>query len=433
MKQPHIDIAELVRRGQAMAQGVGLGGPPGDGALTEVTGVGSNPGQLRMLEFVPDRLPAGAPLVVALHGCTQTAGGYDRGSGWSTLAARLGFALLLPEQRPGNNANRCFNWFEPGDTRREHGEALSIRQMVAYAVAHHRLDPRRVFLTGLSAGGAMASVMLATYPEVFAAGAIIAGLPYGAAHSMPEAFEAMATARPRSGHVWGEAVRRASPHHGPWPRVSVWQGEADGTVRPDNAEEILKQWRDLHGLAGAPQPGKSLGPAHHHRVWRGRDGTPLLEHHAIAGMGHGVPIAPRGGPDALGEAMPYMLDVGIPSTALIAGFFGLGGAAARAGQATGPVISVGRDGGARVAPAAASPAEAAAAPAPQPAAAEAAPRQEAPRAATTAGATEAPPRPEPRRDAPPPPHPEAPPRAGRRFDPGHIIRKALRAAGLLDR
>src|SRR5689334_23050100 len=185
-----------------------------------------------MLEFVPEDLPAGAPLVVALHGCTQTAGGYDRGTGWSTLAAREGFALLLPEQRQGNNANRCFNWFEPGDTRRDQGEAASIRQMVAHMVERHRLDPQRVFVTGLSAGGAMASVMLATYPEVFAAGAILAGLPYGAAHSMPEAFEAMTTGRPRPARDWAEAVRRASPHRGPWPRVSVWQGEADTTVRP---------------------------------------------------------------------------------------------------------------------------------------------------------------------------------------------------------
>jgi poly(3-hydroxybutyrate) depolymerase len=125
--------------------------------------------------------------------------------------------------------------------------------MVAHMLATHRLDPARVFVTGLSAGGAMAAVMLATHPEVFAAGAIIAGLPYGAAASMQEAFEAMASGRPRTAIAWAAQVRAAAPHHsGPWPRVSIWQGEADTTVRPVNAGELLKQWTALHGLSGAP-------------------------------------------------------------------------------------------------------------------------------------------------------------------------------------
>src|ERR1035437_8613998 len=111
--------------------------------LTEVTGFGSNPGALRMFEYVPaDPQPA---LVVVLHGRTQTAASYDFGAGWSTLAYRHGFVLLLPEQQPENNAKNCFNWFLAGDIERGRGEAMSIR----------------VFVTGLSAGGAMTSVMLA--------------------------------------------------------------------------------------------------------------------------------------------------------------------------------------------------------------------------------------------------------------------------------
>lgn len=441
MNPSRIDIADLVRRSQAMAQGAGFtagslgGASPGDGALTEVSGFGGNPGQLRMLEFIPDGLPAGAPLVVALHGCTQTAGGYDHGTGWSTLASRLGFALLLPEQRAGNNANRCFNWFEPGDTARDRGEAASIRQMVAHMIARHRLDPKRVFVTGLSAGGAMTSVMLATYPEVFAAGAILAGLPHGAAHSMPEAFEAMATGRPRPAAERAAAVRGASPHRGPWPRVAVWQGDADSTVRPANATEILKQWRALHGLEGAPEGGVPLSRAHRVERWRGPDGTPTIEHHMIAGMGHGVPIAPRAeaadGKAALGAAAPFILDVGVASTGAISEFFGLGEAAPRRAAApqTDPtpepepepvsppqerpaqpgwldrIIAVGRDGIAQVVPA-------------------------APKAAPVAWLKKLLPGEPPRRAEAE--RPEPPP-AGGRIDPGHVIRRALRAAGLLDR
>jgi poly(hydroxyalkanoate) depolymerase family esterase len=137
--------------------------------LTEVTGFGSNPGALRMFEYVPtDPEPA---LVVVLHGCTQTAASYDFGAGWPTLADRHGFVLLLPEQQPANNAKNCFNWFLAGDIERGRGEAMSIRQMGEKMIVDHGIDRRRVFVTGLSAGGAMTSVMLATYPDVFAAGA----------------------------------------------------------------------------------------------------------------------------------------------------------------------------------------------------------------------------------------------------------------------
>src|ERR1700704_2497084 len=149
--------------------------------LVETGHFGTNPGALRMFAFVPEHLQRAPALVVVLHGCGQTAAGYDLGAGWSTLAKRYGFALLMPEQQPANNANGCFNWFNPEDTARDRGEAGSIRQMIARMAGDHKINRRRIFVTGLSAGGAMTTVMLATYPEVFAGGAVIAGLPYGVA------------------------------------------------------------------------------------------------------------------------------------------------------------------------------------------------------------------------------------------------------------
>ncbi len=169
-----------------------------DSRLVEVRDFGSNPGQLRMLTYVPDHLPASAPLVVILHGCTQTAVSFDKGTGWSTLADRYGFALLLPEQHWSNNPLRCFNWFRPEDTRRDGGEALSIKQMIDRMVRDHGLDRAQVYVTGLSSGGAMTSVMLATYPDVFAGGAVVAGVPYRTADSMQEAFETIFQGRSRS-------------------------------------------------------------------------------------------------------------------------------------------------------------------------------------------------------------------------------------------
>ena len=134
-----------------------------------------------MFSYAPADIPPKAPLVIALHGCTQTSDEYDHGTGWSSLADSLGFAVVYPQQQPANNPKNCFSWFLPGDIVRGHGEALSIREMVEHAIATFAADRRKVFVTGLSAGGGMASVMLATYPEVFAGGAIIAGLPYGCA------------------------------------------------------------------------------------------------------------------------------------------------------------------------------------------------------------------------------------------------------------
>ena len=210
-------------------------------------------------------------LVVALHGCTQTADSYDQGTGWSDLADRLGFILVFPEQQPANNPKNCFSWFLPGDTARDSGEALSIRQMIAKAVEKFGVDRSRIFVTGLSAGGAMASVMLATYPEIFAGGAIIAGLPYGAASSVQEAFEAMFNERAPSSRALGDHVRAASSHRGPWPKISVWHGTADTVVRPSNADHIIRQWLDVQKLPERPSGEEQIG-RHTRRVWKDANG-----------------------------------------------------------------------------------------------------------------------------------------------------------------
>ncbi|MEU3954884.1 PHB depolymerase family esterase, partial [Streptomyces achromogenes] len=146
--------------------------------LTRVSDFGSNPGALTMYVYRPATLPAHPAVVVALHGCTQNAQVYADNSGLPRLADQDGFLLVLAETGTANNVNKCFNWFQSGDNRRGQGEALSVRQMVSHAVTAYGADPGRVYVTGLSAGGAMTAVMLATYPDVFSAGAVVAGLPY---------------------------------------------------------------------------------------------------------------------------------------------------------------------------------------------------------------------------------------------------------------
>jgi poly(hydroxyalkanoate) depolymerase family esterase len=293
----------------------------GQDRLTDLPAFGSNPGALRGRFYVPEPRRASAPLVVVLHGCTQDAARYDCGSGWSQLADEQGFAVLYPEQQRANNANLCFNWFNPTDTQRDSGEALSIRQMVSAMVSAYGLDSARVYVTGLSAGGAMASVMLATYPDVFAGGAIIAGLPYGTATSVPEAFDRMRAHGGPPPAALGALVAAASDHRGPWPTISVWHGDNDATVSFANAALIVEQWRALHGAAVQPAAIEDVD-GHTRRVWHDGDGREVIEEYRILGLGHGTPLGTSGSA-ACGNAGPYMLEAGISSTRQIARFWGL--------------------------------------------------------------------------------------------------------------
>jgi poly(hydroxyalkanoate) depolymerase family esterase len=290
--------------------------------IVETKDFGSNPGALRMFTFAPDNLQTAPGLVVVLHGCGQSAAAYDLGAGWSTLARHYGFALLMPQQQPFNNANGCFNWFNREDTTRDHGEACSIRQMIARAVKDIGIDRERIFITGLSAGGAMTSVMLATYPEIFAGGAIIAGLPFGVASNMREALSGMfqSTARPAS--ELGDLVRNASTHKGPWPKLSVWHGSADRTVNPANANEIVKQWLDVHQLPAAPMSEGTVN-GYPRQLWWNAEGETVVESYTITDMAHGTPLGIGDNDKRYGTEGAFLIEAGISSSYQIANFFGL--------------------------------------------------------------------------------------------------------------
>ena len=284
--------------------------------LVPVVDFGANPGALKMYVHVPAQGSSPRPLVVVLHGCGQTAAGYEAGARWGELADRHGFVVLYAEQQGGNNQRLCFNWFADGDTRRGLGEAESIREMIGHAVATLAIDPQRVFICGLSAGGAMAGAMLAGYPELFASGAIVAGLPFGTAASTTEALESMYMGKIRDAKVWGDLVRSASHHRGAWPTIAIWHGDADTTVKPINAGELVKQWANVHGLGAEPPVEARLG-AVTRRIWRDAGDRVRLVDYSVPGLSHGVPV------DDAEPPAPFFLPAGIRATWHIADDWGL--------------------------------------------------------------------------------------------------------------
>nr|WP_100208803.1 PHB depolymerase family esterase [Saccharomonospora azurea] len=283
---------------------------PGAAAVTEVPDFGDNPGGLRMLQYVPDGLAENRPVVVAMHGCTQNATDYGNQSGWVELADKWQFSVVLPEQTSGNNLNNCFNWFESGDTTRDRGEVASVVSMVDHALDATGGDASRVYATGLSAGGGMTSALLATYPDRFAGGGVVAGLPYRCASAMYEAFTCMYVGKDLSPSAWGDLVRGAGSHEGPWPTMSIWHGDADSTVKIANQRELVEQWTDVHGTDATPDREDTVA-GYPRAVYEDAEGRAVVETVTIPGMNHGQPVDPGTGEGQCGSAAQYLLDVDV--------------------------------------------------------------------------------------------------------------------------
>ncbi|MBX6751049.1 MAG: PHB depolymerase family esterase [Micromonosporaceae bacterium] len=302
--------------------------------LTPVTNFGSNPGNLNMYVYRPDGLGSGAPVVVAMHGCSQDANTYYTNSGWPKYADLFRFIVIFPEQKSANAANACFNWFTAGDVARGQGEALSVKQMVDYAQNTYGADPNRTFVTGLSAGGAFAAVMLATYPDVFEAGSIVAGIPYGCAPATSP-YICMFTTVSKTPAQWGNLVRNAFPgYSGPYPRVSIWHGTSDAVVVPGNANSSRDQWTNVWGISTTPTSTASL-PANTTVENYDSGGQTVVRVQRVAGMGHGTPVDPGSATHQCGATGAYFLDT-ICSAYYDALFFGLDGGS---GPTTSPTAS----------------------------------------------------------------------------------------------
>ncbi len=304
----------------------------GAGTFEAVASFGANPGALDMYRYVPSPAPSGpAPVVVALHACTMDATVF-RNVGWEQLADTYGFYVVYPQQRAANNGLMCFNWFGEGadeaNLRRGEGENQSIVSMIDHMHADLGADMSRVFVTGHSAGAAMAMVMLATWPERFAAGGVTAAIPYRCATSLSAAFSCQTPGVDRTAADWATLVRGASSHAGPWPRLSVWHGTSDTVVDPSNQREVIEQWTALLGVPASPQSTTTVD-GYPRSVWAGG----ALESWELTGRGHASFVDPESG---CGATASYVADADICSTRHLADFFGLTGPGPMPGPDAGP-------------------------------------------------------------------------------------------------
>ena len=250
-----------------------------------------------MYSYVPQSLPQGAPLVVALHGCTQTATDYYNDSGWSKYADLWGFTVVYPQTSSSNNSLSCFSWFDSTKDTRGKGEAASVAQMVSYAESHYGSDPHRVYVTGLSAGAGMTADLLADYPDVFAGGAIDSGLPAQCATTQSAASSCQMNNQNLTPAQWGDKVRNSDPGYtGPWPRVAIWQGSSDYTVYPVNATELRDQWTNAWGISQTASSTQTLTGGTTESIYNDSTGKPAVEMYSISGMGHGLAVDPGPAP-----------------------------------------------------------------------------------------------------------------------------------------
>ncbi|MFT4074452.1 MAG: PHB depolymerase family esterase [Asticcacaulis sp.] len=268
-----------------------------------------------MYAYVPAGLTANRPLVLILPGCGGVAVDYDDETGWTKWADSMGFSLVIAETT--TQYNNCFNFYVPADQERGSGEPATLIAMIDWMKTHYAVDSSRVFVTGFSGGAAMTNVMLATYPDVFAAGAPIAGIPYKCATSLDE-VEGCFNGATVSAQTLGDRVRAAySGYTGSWPRVSIWHGTADDIINFSNEDQEMQQWTNVHGQDQTPETSDTVA-GYPHKIY----GANLVETYVLTNLEHYIPVAPGSGAEQCGGG-GSTADAGICSSLYIARWFGL--------------------------------------------------------------------------------------------------------------
>lgn len=293
--------------------------------FTELQNFGANPGALDASYFSPQA--QSSALVVLLHGCAQNGEQLAQQSGLLGLAKKHKFALLVPQQGLGNNIKRCFNWYSADDYRKDEGESLSLRNMITRL--KQQLGSDDIYIIGLSAGGAMASSMLVNYPQLFTAGAVVAGIPYPCADGLITAISCMKNGPSQTSDELMTLVNElylppslkanSQKKANNWPRLSVWTGDNDGIVHPSNATLLAQQWTQLMNIKTAAKHEKLAG--YQISQWQNDLKQPQVELVQVANLGHGIMVNPN--EENGGEVSDYLLAAPISTVKHVVKFWKL--------------------------------------------------------------------------------------------------------------
>ncbi|WFE27097.1 PHB depolymerase family esterase [Solwaraspora sp. WMMD791] len=295
----------------AAAAALTFAAPASAATLTEVTNFGTNPSNLRMYLYVPDRVATRPAILVAMHYCTGTGPAYYSGTQYASLADRYGYIVIYPSV---TRSSQCFDVYsQQALTRGGGSDPVGIRSMISYVQQRYNADPGRIFATGTSSGAMMTNVMLGVYPDVFAAGASFAGVPFtcfattGGSEWNSQCANGQIV---RTAQQWGDAVRNTNPsYRGPWPRMQIWHGTNDDTLRYPNFAEQVKQWTNVHGLSQTPTYTDSPQSNYTRTRYGGSGGMAPVEAISMQGVGHNLPV------DAAQVIRFFGLDGTTPTTA----------------------------------------------------------------------------------------------------------------------
>lgn len=284
--------AALAAAGLAAVAALAAPGPAAAAALTEVTNFGANPSNLRMYLYVPDAVAPRPGLLVVNHYCTGSGPAMYSGTQFAALADRYGYVVVYPSV---TRSSKCFDVSSPQALRRDGGsDPVGIKSMVDYVRQRYPVDPERIFTTGTSSGAMMTNVLLGVYPDVFRAGSAFAGVPFGcfATTNGSEWNSECANGQVlKTPQQWGDLVRNAYPGYaGPRPRMQLWHGTNDETLRYPNFGEEIDQWTNVNGLSQTPAYTDSPQAGWTRTRYGGTGGTATVEAISMQGVSHNLPV-----------------------------------------------------------------------------------------------------------------------------------------------
>ncbi len=293
--------------------------------LFELTNFGANKGNLEMYVYKPTNIDKQMPLVVVLHGCSQTASEIADQSGWNTLADSNDFMVLYPQQKVENNLSKCFNWFNEIDVSKNDGESGTIMEMIQYAIKNYNINISKIFISGFSAGGAMTNVLLANYPHLFNSGAVLSGIPFKAATDLATGYMAMQGKIEKTNEEWVAAISNNNLNYkGEYPKVVIFHGIDDPFVNIKNAEIIEMQWKGIHKIDTDPIIAPELnGNSDITKTTNFKNNSRVIVKYEINNLGHAIAVDPGSEKQQGGNVARFAVDKNFHATYWTAKFFGL--------------------------------------------------------------------------------------------------------------